>query len=248
MKAKFLWKGVLNAVALLVFSTTVTAGEQPMDVFQRAFPGADFAPISASSITSPITLTYARTRGNPSGVEVVFSTPVLESTATNKDNYSINGGVIVSRATMGDNAYSVLLTTTPMSSAIAHTLTVNNVQDQFTPPNTLPPNSQTAIIKAQGVISRKLFTGIPYNGLSGLTNNAKFPNNPDAQDYQANAESPQNLGDNYGAQLSGFVHPPERTSTAMGIGPSRMARRQVGLAGVTPEGFRCLMRGCVSNA
>lgn len=210
MKTNNLSKHLVGGATFVAFALYVGASDRPPTLFQLAFPGATTAEEASAAPAgpSPLTLAYARTWGNPNGVEVVFSAPVLESTATNQNHYTISGGILVSRATMGANAYSVVLTTTTMADSIAHTLTVNNVQDLSTPPNTIPANSQAPVLKGQGVITRKLFTGIPYSGIAGLTNHAKFPNSPDGLDFPANAESPQNLGDSYGVQLVGFVNPP----------------------------------------
>ena len=157
---------------------------------------------------TPLTLAYARTWGNPTGVEVVFTAPVAEATATNALNYTISPGVTVTRAVMGTNASSVQLTTTTMPNGVLHTLTVNNVQDRSTPPNIIPANSQAAILKAQGVITHKVFTGMGGGNLSELTNNAKFPDGFDALDYPSLFETPVNVMDNYGVQFQGYVHPP----------------------------------------
>jgi len=208
MNNRSLLKAIGSRAVPLAFSFSLIADEGPPPLLQLAFPGAPVAQMASQGPSSPLTLAYARTWGNPNGVEVVFSTAVDPATATNKANYAVSGGIVVSRAVMGSNAYSVVLTTTTMSDSVAHVLTVNNVRDLATPPNTLPANSQVPILKAQGIVTRKLFTGIPYSGLAGLTNSPKFPNSPDALDFRAEAESPQNIADSYGVQLIGFVHPP----------------------------------------
>jgi len=153
-------------------------------------------------------LSYARTWGNPNAVEVVFSAPVSATTATNRANYVIAPGVTIARAALGSNANTVVLTTAAMPDGTLHTLTVNGVQDTATPPNTIPTNSQTAILKAQGVITRKFFNNVGGGNLSDLTNHVKFPNGYDWFDHATAFESLVNAGDNYGVQMHGLAHPP----------------------------------------
>lgn len=156
----------------------------------------------------PISPLYARTLGNPNQVQVVFSAAVLPASGTNAGNYSVSPAAAVTRAAMGADAYTVVLTTATLADDVLHTLTVNNVQDLAVPTNTVPANSRVPILKAQGVVTRKVFTGIGGNWLDSLTNNAKFPDAPDAVGWLGSGEAPANQGDYYGNQLAGWVCPP----------------------------------------
>jgi hypothetical protein len=142
--------------------------QTPPSLVQLAFPEVsargDGPPIANS--LAPLLLSYARTRGNPNAVEVVFSAPVSESTATNKANYAISPGVTVLSAALGTDASTVILTTSTITNGVRHTLTVNNLQDRSSPPVTLAANSQVFILKAQGLITRKVFTNIGANWLN----------------------------------------------------------------------------------
>ena len=70
----------------------------------------------------------------------------------------------------------------------------------------------------QGVITVKEFLDIPGTTLADLTNNAKFPNNPDLDFYPARLEwptgpddatpPPGNVKNNYGVQVIGYFYPP----------------------------------------
>ena len=192
-----------------IWLCSTAAGGSPPSLLEEAFPGVD--PASYSSQTKdyvPLALSSARTWGNPNGVEVVFSVPVDPATATNAANYAITPGTVVQKAVMGANAWTVRLTTTTMADATPHTLTVTNVQDLSSPANLIPPGTTAPILKAQGVITRKVFTGIGGSWLASLTNNAKFPNSPDGVDWQTSFEAPSNQGDYYGDQMIGYVCPP----------------------------------------
>ena len=75
---------------------------------------------------------------------VTFSEAVEAASATNAANYALSGGVTVLRAGFGVDARTIVLTTTPMSANSTYTLTVNNVRDRATTPNTILANSQRA--------------------------------------------------------------------------------------------------------
>jgi GH43 family beta-xylosidase len=59
-----------------------------------------------------------------------------------------------------------------------------------------------------GMLQLEVFTDIPGATLDALTNHSKFPDHPDIVRYVAQFEMPPNVGDNYGARLSGFLVPP----------------------------------------
>ena len=202
----------------IVFSSLLNLGSlfaatgpfSPPSLLEQAFPGVpeEYLRMPHTSGYTPFWLSYARTWGNANGIEVVFSAPVSESTATQFDNYAVSPGVGVNAVTMGTNAWSVVLNTQPIPNNTLHTLTVNNVQDLAVPPNTIAPGSRVAILKAQGLITRRTFWNIGDKGLSGLTNSTQFPNQPDLKDFQSAFEAPQNQSDYFGQQMIGFVHPP----------------------------------------
>jgi len=57
-------------------------------------------------------------------------------------NYTINNGITVQRANFGADSRTIILTTSPMTSNVTNTLTVNNVRDRASTPNTILANSQ----------------------------------------------------------------------------------------------------------
>lgn len=97
------------------------------------------APVSVQVVDlNPPTLVSAS--GASNRVTVVFSKRVVEPSATTAGNYGINNGVIVQSAAYGQSSNVIVLTTTPLSSALTYTLTVNNVRDSAN--NPIAPNSQ----------------------------------------------------------------------------------------------------------
>ncbi|HTD66596.1 MAG TPA: lamin tail domain-containing protein, partial [Candidatus Limnocylindria bacterium] len=64
------------------------------------------------------------------------------ASATASANYVVNGGVTVLSAQFGPDNRTIVLTTTPMALNGTYTLTVNNVRDLASTPNTIVPNTQ----------------------------------------------------------------------------------------------------------
>ncbi len=92
--------------------------------------------------TTKPTITTVGNIGENQIVFVVFSEPVEEATATNATNYTVSGGITVTRAVFGVDTRTIILTTTTLAPNVTYTLTVNNVRDRATTPNTILANSQ----------------------------------------------------------------------------------------------------------
>jgi len=92
--------------------------------------------------TTPPTISTVGNLGEPQIVFVVFSEPVEAASGTNAANYTINNGISVLRASFGVDFRTIILTTTPIPPNLTNTLTVNNVRDRASTPNTIPPNTQ----------------------------------------------------------------------------------------------------------
>jgi hypothetical protein len=153
------------------------------------------------------TLVSASTRGNPNGLDVRFSEPVDEVTATNPANYQIAPGVMVSGATLLDGA-TVRLETSSIAEGSVYSLSVNNVKDRAAAGNSIAANSQITFLQVQGVITEKEFKDIPGPLLADLTGNSKFPGHPDAVTFRTAFETTPLRRDNYGVQFQGFLIPP----------------------------------------
>ena len=129
--------------------------------------------------------------------------------------------IAVTAARLGTTAFTVILTTAAIPDDGLHTLSATNIFDaslQYSIPPTLLP-----LLKAQSVITRKLFTGLAGAAVSDLTNAAKFPNAPDAVDWPASFAATANAGDNYGLQFVGYVHPPATGDYAFFIAADEQA-------------------------
>ncbi len=58
-----------------------------------------------------------------------------------------------------------------------------------------------------GSILREYWTGIEGAGISSLTSNANYPNNPTGSEQISSLEGPTNWADNYGTRIRGYIHP-----------------------------------------
>ncbi|MEI6231938.1 MAG: C25 family cysteine peptidase [Planctomycetota bacterium] len=92
--------------------------------------------------TTPPTITSVNSVNTNTKVVVVFSEFVNAATATNIANYAIDHSVTISNVTLAADQMTVTLTTSPLSTNVTYTLTVNNVKDQATTPNTILSNTQ----------------------------------------------------------------------------------------------------------
>lgn len=79
--------------------------------------------------------------GGAEGVTVLFSEPVESATATDPNNYTLDNQAVVKAARFAGDAQTVYLTTTVLQYGTTYTLTVNNVKDCATTPNTIAANS-----------------------------------------------------------------------------------------------------------
>jgi hypothetical protein len=100
--------------------------------------------------TIPPTLVNAiGSLSNNTIVTVTFSKKLDPTTATNKNNYSVNNGVVITSATLNADGLTVVLTTSPISS-VCPILTVNSVQSSVGLP--IAPNSQILVSVPNGTV------------------------------------------------------------------------------------------------
>jgi hypothetical protein len=100
------------------------------------------ATLSVTADTIPPTIVSVVNLGDNTRVTVLFSEPVETLTATNPAYYTLNNGANVFSATFAGDTRTIVLGTSTLSAGTTYTLTVNNVRDRATSPNTIQPNSQ----------------------------------------------------------------------------------------------------------
>jgi len=90
--------------------------------------------------TTPPTLASA-SASSGSSVVVVFSEAIEDISAENPANYAIDNGISISGASLGGDLKTVTLVTSAHTEGSNYQLTVNNVKDRGTTPNTIATNS-----------------------------------------------------------------------------------------------------------
>jgi hypothetical protein len=99
--------------------------------------------------TIPPAIVSARAIAKDGQIEIEFSKPLEEQSATNVENYQIDQGIQVLAASLDATLTRVVLTTSShwdgqitIPAARTFTITVNGVRDRANPPNTIAANSQ----------------------------------------------------------------------------------------------------------
>ncbi|MCF8378756.1 MAG: T9SS type A sorting domain-containing protein [Bacteroidales bacterium] len=90
-------------------------------------------------ITAPVFFFVSSNSAN-NIVVVEFTERIDQLTAENPANFSINDGIAINSANLALDQKSVILTTSPMEDKF-YTLTVNNIKDQASEPNTMVPDT-----------------------------------------------------------------------------------------------------------
>ena len=164
--------------------------------------------------------TVASVSGSESfnAVTVRFSEPVTAASAGTAGNYSIPGLTISGVTVL--NPTSVRLTTSQQTPGSRYTLTINNVADVASVPNTVAAGTQKefgAWVLAQGFVKFESFLNIAGTPIQGLLDDPKFQANaPDASGFLGSFDSrwfyPTDATENYGARITGWFTPPSTGS------------------------------------
>jgi len=166
------------------------------------------------ALASAPTIIEAAARGNPNGFNLTFSEPVDPVTATNPGNFSVDGGVLVTGASLlyGTNETTIVVHTTDLTGTGPFTVTVNGVRDREVPPNEIAPNSMAIIRRNTGNVLVRSYGGI--NGGSPIAGTRlvdlywqtnRFPANPDLIEYRPEFSIVPQRANDYGAQILGLL-------------------------------------------
>lgn len=182
--------------------------------------------------TAP-TIASASASGNTNGFNVVYSEEVDPVTATDKANYVVSNGIVVDRVEMryGETTNNTVVVYTTTSIPGNTTVTVSNVRDRAANPNTITASSVSDVLLTDGIISYFAYgainggAAIGGGGISDLINQTNrytslsssaaqqaqlpFPGRPDLATTRPNIGIQQNVADNYGVLITGFVVPPQ---------------------------------------
>ena len=95
--------------------------------------------------TTPPSLTSALNLG-PTQIRITFSKPVSDASANAVEHYTISNGATLSAATLSGDTTNVVLTVSTLTFGANYTVSVNELQDLATPPNTIQPNSKISFV------------------------------------------------------------------------------------------------------
>src|SRR5262249_55476183 len=124
------------------------------------------ATLTVIADTNPPTLVSAASVGQ-STLAIAFSKPVEAASAANALNYTVSGALSVSAASLAD-PQTVWLTVSPVTYGSNYTVTVNNVRDRASTPNTIAPNSQISFTAAASYFSTSVGGAAPSGSATNV--------------------------------------------------------------------------------
>ncbi|MCK6498743.1 MAG: PA14 domain-containing protein, partial [Nitrospira sp.] len=146
-------------------------------------------------------------------VTVDFSEALTAATAGTASNYSLDGGVTVSAATVLSPT-SVRLTTSKQAQATTYTLTARNLVD--TAGNTIADNATatfSSFAPILGGMKFQAYLNIAGSAIQGLLDDPRYPASPDIVGYATSFTSrgvfTDSSHENYGGRISGWLVPTE---------------------------------------
>ncbi len=119
------------------------------------------ATLTVLADNTPPTIVSVVNLGDSSRLTILYSEPVAASSAINRSNYAINNGVSITSASFAGDTRTVVLLTSQLNPALTYTLTVNNVRDRATTPNTIQANTQRAFSLDFIPLAIDLVRGVP---------------------------------------------------------------------------------------
>jgi uncharacterized repeat protein (TIGR02543 family) len=141
--------------------------------------------------------------GNPNQTYTLTTTVNGSGTVTRSPNAtSYAGGTTVTLTATPAAGYEFVGWTGDASGSAA-TTTVKIIQNTTVTANFLQQGTG-----GNGQILREYWNNVTGATVSSLTSNAAYPNSPTGSQMLTSIEGPLNVGDNYGARIRGYVHPP----------------------------------------
>ena len=153
-------------------------------------------------------------------VTVVFSEAVTAATAGTAGSYGLSGGLTISSVTVVSPT-TVQLTTSQQTPGTSYTLTVNNIQDTATTPNTIAANTTatfTAFVLSRGFLTWEFYGGVGGAAIGDLEAVMADPRyvarTPDRTvfftpfDTIPTFGNDPGQGNDFGVRIKGFLTPP----------------------------------------
>jgi regulation of enolase protein 1 (concanavalin A-like superfamily) len=161
-----------------------------------------------NDITPPALSSASASVSDPGIITLAFSEPLSPASATDLANYQIDNNATLYAAVMGANSWTVLLYTSVLSPGVTYKVTVNNVKDIATVPNTIAANSSKTFTFYPQVMYR-VIDSVSGTSTNDALNNARYKaGSYDRAFFSTNFESPSGVADNYIGQVRGLITPP----------------------------------------
>lgn len=172
------------------------------------------ATITVTADVTPPTIANVTGTDTFDTVTVDFSEAVTAASAGSAANYSLDGGLTVTAATIVSPT-QVKLTTSRQTPGSTYTLTIKDIVDtagQRSAADT--KKSFPAFVSLRGGLKFEAFSGISSTSVDTLVDDPKYQaNTPDEVGYVTQFTSrliyPDSSHENYGGRISGWIVPPE---------------------------------------
>jgi hypothetical protein len=167
----------------------------------------------ATLITDSSAPSLQQVTGGASGTSVAlrYNERLDKTSAETAANYSISGGLAVTKATLDPAGQVVYLTTAQQTANTSYTVTATGVKDAAGNASAALTGTFTGATVLPGKLLVRLYRGIAGTAVTELLNNPKYPNAPDEVLLWDVFSSGENTGDvfgeNYGGEVTGFVTP-----------------------------------------
>lgn len=152
-------------------------------------------------------------------VTVEYSEDVTADTAGNAANYTLSGGATVSTVAVVSPT-KVMLNTSALTDGSDYTLTINGVKDISASGNVIAANTQVtfqAPKQVAGFLLWEMYRGLDGTGITGtstgdLVADPSYPDFANRREFRTaftTAPDLNNVADNFGARISGWLTPTE---------------------------------------
>jgi hypothetical protein len=160
---------------------------------------------------TPPTVLHAFSGPSETQLTVQFSERLDSTSATTIGNYVLSGGLTASNPTLAVDGKTVILKTTAMTPNTAYTVTVSGVKDVAGNTMSSAVANFKGPVQVAGELLARKYEGIAGTAVAALVNDPKYPDQPTSTTTW-NVFGPfpgtgDNLGDNYGIEVTGFIVP-----------------------------------------
>ena len=215
-------EAIVGATALTYkFSATPASVGEYYAIVQNDFSQAtsDTVTVTVTPDTTAPTIAGFAASAALNRFTLTLNEAVSVASAQDLANYSLDGGLTITSATLSADGKVVTLVTSAQNEATKYTVTVNGLQDRAATPNTIAADSMASVFSygvAVGNVMFEYWGNIGGTAVSALRADARYPDSPDSVHSAVGAFNSRNVAgfegdghDNYGARMSAVLTAPE---------------------------------------